>query len=41
MITRKILLDNLVKDGIGALITDKDNHVKILVDIDASLQAQL
>jgi hypothetical protein len=35
------MLDNLVKDGIGALITDKDNHVKILVDINASLQTKL
>ncbi|KPM35783.1 hypothetical protein AK830_g10769 [Neonectria ditissima] len=35
MITAKIRLENLVEDGIKALITDKDNHVKILVDIGA------
>jgi threonine dehydrogenase-like Zn-dependent dehydrogenase len=33
MITRKIKLENLVEHGILALTTDKDNHVKILVDI--------
>lgn len=36
MITRKIKLDNLVKDGIKSLIVDKDNQVKILVDMHAS-----
>ncbi|CAH0045076.1 unnamed protein product [Clonostachys solani] len=40
MITAKIELDNLVRDGIGALISDKDNHVKILVDMEASRAAQ-
>lgn len=35
MITRKIKLDNIVEDGIKALIHDKDNQVKILVDIHA------
>jgi hypothetical protein len=33
MITRKIKLEDLVEHGILALTTDKDNHVKILVDI--------
>lgn len=33
MITRKIKLEDLVEQGILALTTDKDNHVKILVDI--------
>jgi len=33
MITRKIALENVVEDGIKALITDKENHVKILVQI--------
>ncbi|KAK2668397.1 Polyketide synthase, enoylreductase domain [Fusarium oxysporum f. sp. vasinfectum] len=33
MITRKIKMENIVEDGINALITDKDNQVKILVDI--------
>ncbi|KAI5456028.1 chaperonin 10-like protein [Mariannaea sp. PMI_226] len=35
MITRKIKLENLVEDGIKTLIHDKNNHVKILVDIKA------
>jgi len=33
MITRKIALENVVDDGIKTLITDKENHVKILVQI--------
>ncbi|KAH6963035.1 chaperonin 10-like protein [Fusarium avenaceum] len=33
MITRKIKLENIVEDGIKALIHDKDNQVKVLVDI--------
>jgi hypothetical protein len=33
MITRKIALENVVEDGIKTLIKDKDNHVKILVQI--------
>ncbi|KAF7562250.1 hypothetical protein G7046_g1897 [Stylonectria norvegica] len=36
MITRKIKLENIVEDGIKTLINDKDNHVKILVDVNAS-----
>lgn len=35
MITAKIRLENVVEDGIKALVTDKDNHVKILIDINA------
>ncbi|KAI0532856.1 GroES-like protein [Xylaria digitata] len=35
MITAKIKFENVVKDGIKRLISDKDNHVKILVDINA------
>ena len=35
MITSKIQLDNVVEDGIRALIRDKDQHVKILVDMKA------
>ncbi|KAH7011010.1 chaperonin 10-like protein [Ilyonectria destructans] len=35
MITAKIRLENVVEDGIKALVTDKDNHVKILIDIHA------
>lgn len=37
MITRKIPLDDLIEHGIKALITDKDNQVKILVDVNASV----
>ena len=33
MITRKIALENVVEDGIKALISDKENQVKILVEI--------
>lgn len=35
MITAKIRLENVVKDGIKVLVTDKDNHMKILIDINA------
>lgn len=35
MITGKIKLENLVEDGIKKLISDKDNQVKILVDVKA------
>lgn len=37
MITSKILMDKLVKDGYLALINEKDKHVKILVDVQGSL----
>jgi threonine dehydrogenase-like Zn-dependent dehydrogenase len=33
MITRRVKLENVVEDAIKALVTDKDNHVKILVEI--------
>jgi hypothetical protein len=33
MITRKIALENVVEDGIKTLISDKESHVKILVQI--------
>lgn len=33
MITRKIALENVVEDGFKTLITDKEKHVKILVQI--------
>ena len=33
MITSKISMDNLVKDGYTPLIKEKDKHVKILVDV--------
>ncbi|KAI8953386.1 hypothetical protein F4801DRAFT_576560 [Xylaria longipes] len=35
MITARIKFENVVQDGIKRLISDKDNHVKILVDINA------
>jgi threonine dehydrogenase-like Zn-dependent dehydrogenase len=37
MITRKIKMDEIEDKGFKALIDDKDNHVKILVDIEASI----
>jgi threonine dehydrogenase-like Zn-dependent dehydrogenase len=33
MITRKISLEDLVESGFKALINDKENHVKILVEV--------
>ncbi|KAH8173588.1 alcohol dehydrogenase groES-like domain-containing protein [Sarocladium implicatum] len=36
MITRKIKLENVVDEGIKALIHDKNNQVKILVDVNSS-----
>ncbi|KAJ4256166.1 hypothetical protein NW762_009243 [Fusarium torreyae] len=35
MITKKIKLENIVEDGIKALIHDKDHQVKVLVDMHA------
>ena len=35
MITKRIKLDDLVNEGIKTLINDKENHVKILVDLKA------
>lgn len=36
MISRKVKMDEVEDKGFNALINDKDNHVKILVDIGAS-----
>lgn len=36
MITRRIKLEDLVEEGIKKLLTEKDKHVKILVDLKAS-----
>ena len=33
MITRKIKMDEVEEKGFKALIEDKDNHVKILVEV--------
>jgi len=33
MITKKIALERIVEDGIKELINNKENHVKILVQI--------
>lgn len=38
MITSKIHMEDLVKQGYLALINEKDKHVKILVDVQASLK---
>ncbi|RTE80797.1 hypothetical protein BHE90_004689 [Fusarium euwallaceae] len=37
MVTRRIKLENVVKDGIEALINDKENHVKILINMDNNM----
>lgn len=37
MITRKIKMDEVVEKGFVALTEDKDNQVKILVDIGAGI----
>jgi hypothetical protein len=37
MITKKIKLDQIVEEGFNALIHDKENQVKILVDVGAGL----
>lgn len=37
MITKKIRLDKVVDEGFHALINDKENQVKILVDVGAGL----
>lgn len=37
MITGKIKMDEIEDKGFNALVNDKDNHVKILVDIAASI----
>jgi len=33
MIMRKIALENVVEDGLKTLITERDKHVKILIEI--------
>ncbi len=33
MITKKIHLDEVEEEGFKTLINDKDNHVKILIDM--------
>lgn len=33
MITKKVAMDKVVDEGFKTLIEDKDNHVKILVDM--------
>lgn len=35
MITKKIKMDEVVEEGFEALIRDKDNQVKILIDAEA------
>ncbi|KAK4965201.1 hypothetical protein LTR66_012183, partial [Elasticomyces elasticus] len=35
MITRKIRMEDLVEEGVWALVKEKDKHVKILVDVKA------
>lgn len=37
MITKTIKLNEVEQEGFHTLINDKDNHVKILVDVGGSL----
>lgn len=37
MITKTIKLDKVEEEGFHTLINDKENHVKILVDVGAGL----
>lgn len=37
MITKKIRLDKVAEEGFKTLIEDKENHVKILVDVGAGI----
>ena len=37
MITKKIKLDQVAEEGFKALIDDKENQVKILVDVGAGI----
>lgn len=37
MITKVIKMDKVVEEGFSTLINDKDNHVKILVDVSAGV----
>lgn len=39
MITKKIPMDKIAEEGFKALIEDKDNQVKILVDLEAPISA--
>lgn len=39
MITKTIQLDKVVEEGFHALINDKENQVKILVDVGAGLSS--
>lgn len=38
MITKVIKMNEVVEEGFNTLIDDKDNHVKILVDVSAGVQ---
>ena len=38
MITKKIKMDEVAEEGFKALIEDKDNQVKILVDVEATVK---
>lgn len=37
MITKVIKMGDIVQEGFNTLIHDRDSHVKVLVDIDASV----
>ena len=37
MITKKIKMSEVAESGFKALVEDKDNQVKILIDVDAGV----
>lgn len=37
MITKRIRLDRVVEDGFDALINDKENQIKVMVDMEAEI----
>lgn len=41
MITKMIQLDQVVEEGFETLINDRDNHVKIMIDICAGLSKDM
>lgn len=41
MITSKISLENVVEQGIKALINDKERHVKILVEVGGNMVSRV
>lgn len=38
MITKKVAMDKVAEEGFKTLIEDKDNHVKVLVDMTQAVE---